>query len=168
MIRRPPRSTLFPYTTLFRSPARPRGGRSHRPARPCYQREALLPPVLGGVGARAGARVEPGLPLPAPRPLPAEGGPVRIRRGERRPRAPAGRGSPGLLCGWLRRASGTHAGRRVGGMFGLMGAGRKQGQDLLLPIHFVASYRSPARKRVDPRGLEPLASAMRGRLKEFR
>src|SRR2546426_2990498 len=25
MIRRPPRSTLFPYTTLFRSPARPRG-----------------------------------------------------------------------------------------------------------------------------------------------
>src|SRR6266567_989504 len=28
MIRRPPRSTLFPYTTLFRSPARwPRGGR---------------------------------------------------------------------------------------------------------------------------------------------
>src|SRR6266513_2120638 len=27
MIRRPPRSTLFPYTTLFRSPKRPR--RSH-------------------------------------------------------------------------------------------------------------------------------------------
>src|SRR4051794_41721258 len=26
MIRRPPRSTLFPYTTLFRSPQRPRGG----------------------------------------------------------------------------------------------------------------------------------------------
>src|SRR3712207_7231351 len=26
MIRRPPRSTLFPYTTLFRSPARPAGG----------------------------------------------------------------------------------------------------------------------------------------------
>src|SRR5438552_14301206 len=34
MIRRPPRSTLFPYTTLFRSaPAsdRHRAGRSHRP-----------------------------------------------------------------------------------------------------------------------------------------
>src|SRR3712207_7996293 len=29
MIRRPPRSTLFPYTTLFRSTARP------APARPC-------------------------------------------------------------------------------------------------------------------------------------
>src|SRR2546430_13474138 len=32
MIRRPPRSTLFPYTTLFRSRARPadRGGRGRR------------------------------------------------------------------------------------------------------------------------------------------
>src|SRR2546429_8499144 len=30
MIRRPPRSTLFPYTTLFRSPQRPR----LEPARP--------------------------------------------------------------------------------------------------------------------------------------
>src|SRR2546430_5088188 len=27
MIRRPPRSTLFPYTTLFRSPRRPRAAR---------------------------------------------------------------------------------------------------------------------------------------------
>src|SRR3712207_8747658 len=27
MIRRPPRSTLFPYTTLFRSTRHPRGGR---------------------------------------------------------------------------------------------------------------------------------------------
>src|SRR5947199_7872428 len=32
MIRRPPRSTLFPYTTLFRSRAA-RGGLAHRPAR---------------------------------------------------------------------------------------------------------------------------------------
>src|SRR5438874_4849049 len=30
MIRRPPRSTLFPYTTLFRSPRRPRPGRRDR------------------------------------------------------------------------------------------------------------------------------------------
>src|SRR3989442_7869757 len=29
MIRRPPRSTLFPYTTLFRSPEKIRAGRSH-------------------------------------------------------------------------------------------------------------------------------------------
>src|SRR3712207_9017049 len=30
MIRRPPRSTLFPYTTLFRSFARALGGKSHQ------------------------------------------------------------------------------------------------------------------------------------------
>src|SRR3712207_8976929 len=30
MIRRPPRSTLFPYTTLFRSDARDLGRRRHR------------------------------------------------------------------------------------------------------------------------------------------
>src|SRR2546422_6019600 len=30
MIRRPPRSTLFPYTTLFRSPGQPRPFRRHR------------------------------------------------------------------------------------------------------------------------------------------
>src|SRR2546422_8138426 len=29
MIRRPPRSTLFPYTTLFRSPPRPVAARLH-------------------------------------------------------------------------------------------------------------------------------------------
>src|SRR3712207_6865470 len=34
MIRRPPRSTLFPYTTLFRSPP-PRGGRRSRSSPPC-------------------------------------------------------------------------------------------------------------------------------------
>src|SRR3712207_8473050 len=34
MIRRPPRSTLFPYTTLFRSPPR-----SRRPARPRARRD---------------------------------------------------------------------------------------------------------------------------------
>src|SRR6266536_2218278 len=30
MIRRPPRSTLFPYTTLFRSPRRSRPGEQYR------------------------------------------------------------------------------------------------------------------------------------------
>src|SRR2546427_2431618 len=36
MIRRPPRSTLFPYTTLFRSPRRRHGGESEprHPGRP--------------------------------------------------------------------------------------------------------------------------------------
>src|SRR2546422_7642632 len=45
MIRRPPRSTLFPYTTLFRSPAdlgrqlgpRPRGERAEVPGRSEHQ-----------------------------------------------------------------------------------------------------------------------------------
>src|SRR3712207_6864632 len=41
MIRRPPRSTLFPYTTLFRSPAR-----SRNPARRLWERGPL-----GSVGS---------------------------------------------------------------------------------------------------------------------
>src|SRR3712207_7700884 len=46
MIRRPPRSTLFPYTTLFRSfgPGALRGG-GVRPSGPCL--------VAGGEAARA-------------------------------------------------------------------------------------------------------------------
>src|SRR2546430_7631168 len=48
MIRRPPRSTLFPYTTLFRSlphalPARRAGGHGLLP-RPSPDARALLPP----------------------------------------------------------------------------------------------------------------------------
>src|SRR2546430_10424922 len=50
MIRRPPRSTLFPYTTLFRSLAlgRPSPTQNRRPARgsalsPCLQRIRSLP-----------------------------------------------------------------------------------------------------------------------------
>src|SRR5438034_7089616 len=34
MIRRPPRSTLFPYTTLFRSPGEPIGGSDERAVQP--------------------------------------------------------------------------------------------------------------------------------------
>src|SRR2546426_2046669 len=45
MIRRPPRSTLFPYTTLFRSEAEDRQARDHldphRPNRPFQQRLAV-------------------------------------------------------------------------------------------------------------------------------
>src|SRR3546814_10645221 len=44
MIRRPPRSTrtdtLFPYTTLFRSPADPRDGRYHRAVAAADRRES--------------------------------------------------------------------------------------------------------------------------------
>src|SRR2546426_6655643 len=53
MIRRPPRSTLFPYTTLFRSHVRPRsGGKGARiPRHRC--------------GERHGRRVLDGVVLPA-------------------------------------------------------------------------------------------------------
>src|SRR3712207_9171428 len=53
MIRRPPRSTLFPYTTLFRSGRRKRERRAERPDR-------LLAPALqlGRPAARAVAGAE--------------------------------------------------------------------------------------------------------------
>src|SRR2546425_8211240 len=59
MIRRPPRSTLFPYTTLFRSPL-PTGGRAH----------AARPPVLIRRGRLRGHLVRTGQRLdPLPDPL---------------------------------------------------------------------------------------------------
>src|SRR2546427_7329123 len=52
MIRRPPRSTLFPYTTLFRSvPGPVAGGARHAP-----RRGAAPPRALGGVERRGGRR----------------------------------------------------------------------------------------------------------------
>src|SRR3712207_7508568 len=71
MIRRPPRSTLFPYTTLFRS-------RLHRPAR----RHRGLRGARGDRRrhvAVAGAR---GLGLARPGRGPAGGGGERVRRSE--------------------------------------------------------------------------------------
>src|SRR2546430_11696871 len=57
MIRRPPRSTLFPYTTLFRSPRR---GRADRPRRGAAARgrggRRAGDPRLEGHGARPDAR----------------------------------------------------------------------------------------------------------------
>src|SRR3712207_9561916 len=54
MIRRPPRSTLFPYTTLFRSHRRERGreedGGGHRPGRTAPRRRA---PPRGGRSRRS-------------------------------------------------------------------------------------------------------------------
>src|SRR3712207_7018553 len=74
MIRRPPRSTLFPYTTLFRShgvggagdprrgPAQPARRRRRRPTRRAVRRDRgggvgqeLVDPRVGG-GARRGRR----------------------------------------------------------------------------------------------------------------
>src|SRR3712207_8597833 len=48
MIRRPPRSTLFPYTTLFRS------ARVDRPRAVLGVRDVPVPAVLPGVPHRAG------------------------------------------------------------------------------------------------------------------
>src|SRR3712207_7970431 len=42
MIRRPPRSTLFPYTTLFRSPAQALPGREPVPGHPAELAPLLL------------------------------------------------------------------------------------------------------------------------------
>src|SRR5688572_32749479 len=53
MIRRPPRSTLFPYTTLFRSRGQARGdARGARGARPGHPRHLLLQLLALPVGAR--------------------------------------------------------------------------------------------------------------------
>src|SRR5687768_17970543 len=58
MIRRPPRSTLFPYTTLFRSPvAEP--ARRRRGARPGEVAEEDQPGHRGGQAERRGEQPEP-------------------------------------------------------------------------------------------------------------
>src|SRR3712207_7161297 len=60
MIRRPPRSTLFPYTTLFRSSSTPattprtRSRRASEPAR--LLTRAVLEPVAGGPPATGSGR----------------------------------------------------------------------------------------------------------------
>src|SRR5260221_1562281 len=78
MIRRPPRSTLFPYTTLFRSPVAV-----------AYRRAA------GAAGRAEEAQRSPG----AAGPQPAEvGGAAQVQAGRaaRRQRAAAGEGAPAL------------------------------------------------------------------------
>src|SRR2546427_8960927 len=57
MIRRPPRSTLFPYTTLFRSPA-PQDQSADRVARPGARR--LRVAAVAERPRRAGGRPAPG------------------------------------------------------------------------------------------------------------
>src|SRR2546425_8999312 len=59
MIRRPPRSTLFPYTTLFRSVAAPRRGTAHGVLR--------LRPDRAQLAARQSHAADAAAPLPAPR-----------------------------------------------------------------------------------------------------
>src|SRR2546430_11737892 len=53
MIRRPPRSTLFPYTTLFRSPSSRRDGSSSRPEETALS--ACPCPPVSSSPSRAGA-----------------------------------------------------------------------------------------------------------------
>src|SRR5256885_11212023 len=57
MIRRPPRSTLFPYTTLFRSIRR------NRPARPLLRarRDRVMPMILGHEASGIVREVGPGV-----------------------------------------------------------------------------------------------------------
>src|SRR3989449_9752169 len=87
MIRRPPRSTLFPYTTLFRSHgARPGGARSRRPA-------TRSPGGCVAVAPPDRATVRPG-ELGADRsPLGPLGGALDQARAARRPATGLGRRS---------------------------------------------------------------------------
>src|SRR3712207_8602585 len=76
MIRRPPRSTLFPYTTLFRSPAQ-RAGRGR-----AGDRRADGPDRPAGPAARAARPDRPGHREPARAAVRA----VALRHGPLRPR----------------------------------------------------------------------------------
>src|SRR3712207_9312443 len=73
MIRRPPRSTLFPYTTLFRSEVgigRPAATRDAVDAPPPRQGAVEQVDVLSLVPWRSGRRARLGVPRPGPVSLP--------------------------------------------------------------------------------------------------
>src|SRR2546427_11893374 len=57
MIRRPPRSTLFPYTTLFRSPSSQPGARLHLRRRPTRGRLPLPFHLVRATGMDLGGAV---------------------------------------------------------------------------------------------------------------
>src|SRR3712207_8502306 len=84
MIRRPPRSTLFPYTTLFRSRARGLTARAHTGVWTTRRFHGAGPNVTAATPAvDAGGMRAPQLPV---------GGPARA--GQPRPVIPAGPPSP--------------------------------------------------------------------------
>src|SRR2546429_9942932 len=98
MIRRPPRSTLFPYTTLFRSVSR---GLVRRPAARAARGARGGGPALGPDGARRAARpAAPGAAAAARRRGALQPGAVSVRgpdlfllcRAARAPRRDRGRG----------------------------------------------------------------------------
>src|SRR5260221_14450817 len=88
MIRRPPRSTLFPYTTLFRSPGPVLDVGAHR-LRP----QAGLPAASAGAGAAA--------PTAGRRGSRADRG----QHGRQKPAAGAGRASNGAISSAIDRKS---------------------------------------------------------------
>src|SRR2546422_2553033 len=95
MIRRPPRSTLFPYTTLFRSAVRPPAAGRHHAAKPARPDRSLrrLPRVVPRLGRRrllpAVAAAEPARTRGRPAP--------RLARRRLAPRRPVEPGRPPLL-----------------------------------------------------------------------
>src|SRR3712207_9145657 len=58
MIRRPPRSTLFPYTTLFRSDREPAAGGQRRPGEAEVDGQPAAALLLPPVGLHAGERAD--------------------------------------------------------------------------------------------------------------
>src|SRR3712207_7246950 len=65
MIRRPPRSTLFPYTTLFRSKCRPQErGQNLQNVRPVYHSEIRTRAIAGTSGPARGRRRRSEAPSP--------------------------------------------------------------------------------------------------------
>src|SRR5258707_8508127 len=71
MIRRPPRSTLFPYTTLFRSDARSNDGRRQGNKREHHMAISRRDVLLGSAGALGAAT------LSFPKPAIAQSGPIK-------------------------------------------------------------------------------------------
>src|SRR6266849_10727107 len=156
MIRLPPRSTLFPYTTLFRPPGARRGGLA-RPSL-AHLRRAVLPAARPGAPAErhrrgAGHRV-PG--LHPPRAGAAEATPVpadrragsRLRRDRGRPggAAPDAPAPPG------RRGERQDAGRAPGGVDGHRGGppggahGAHRAARRAAPRDGAAARRAPRRR----------------------
>src|SRR3989449_3257763 len=112
MIRRPPRSTLFPYTTLFRSRVTPRPQRQRDAAQARRDRRPLggglhgarrLAPAAGPGRPSGVTRRGPDSSAPRPRARRGDGGRTRILRGgcTARPRTVHGAAAcaapPGLL-----------------------------------------------------------------------
>src|SRR2546426_8444551 len=93
MIRRPPRSTLFPYTTLFRSgESRPRGPRDNdtRVLRRAARGSPPAPGALSGPAGGAPAPAPPGAGDVRPHLAPGREGRCRALRPDAGPRARGG------------------------------------------------------------------------------